>query len=216
MKNIYLWFYESTGLFYGNLPDEKWYWRDELIFFIYETKIQIKLDFCNLEVIVNFIDAKSKEDLINIRNYLFYSIISLYWDHDTLDFAHYSDYLDHKIEKGEVDIDDPLCNQLINYDNLCKNSFCRPTDLFVSIDGIHFINYMKFWDDSIKETVVCSMKDENGKLSSPTTIASEPYKYLFKNKYNDFNIEKVFKIAISYAKEDHSTLIYDYDPIRIL
>jgi len=202
--------------FYGVLPGIKRYWRDEIIFTIGDIKIQIKLDFCKLEVNVNFIDSTGKNELESIRNYLFYSIVSLYWDLETLDFLNFKLYLENELDKENVSGYDPLCNQMIDYDTLVQNPGCRPSDLKVSLDGKHFISYQNFWEDCKQETVTCWIIDKEGNLSGQKTTDSGTFRYLFKNKYFDFNITKIFKIAISYAKEDHSASLYGYNPIQEL
>lgn len=68
--------------YFGNLPDIKRYWRDNVIFtFMGEYKVRISLDFQKLSIAVYITETK-KEHTINmqqVEQFIFYQILNLYW-----------------------------------------------------------------------------------------------------------------------------------------
>ncbi|MFD2042563.1 leucine-rich repeat domain-containing protein, partial [Flavobacterium artemisiae] len=66
--------------FYGKGKSKKHYWRDQLLFTKGNSKILIKLDFTNLEILVSIKSKDSNARIEKIQQEIFTDILDIYWD----------------------------------------------------------------------------------------------------------------------------------------
>jgi len=192
--------------YFGQLPDQKKFWRDFLIFTIdKKVKIMIKLDLENLEIKV-YAEFK-KLTPVNFENdvekYLFYSIMAMYWDFSFLpeNIDAFSQSFDKIKNKATKDIDDE--NQMDSSIDphilsFYLDSSCRPEDLYISKDDKYFIHYPSLCSTSGKETRIKTFRsNEERKLIEDK---ERPF-----HKYQNFthiNLQTMKKIFISYSRKD--------------
>lgn len=79
-------FINQLVCFFGSQPDQKEFWRNQLVFtFQQKAKVLIELDFCLTEIRLHlaFAPELSNEEKQRIPRYLFYVLLTLYWDKGT-------------------------------------------------------------------------------------------------------------------------------------
>ena len=178
---------------FGKQPDNKKFWRNQLLFTLEQkAKVLIRLDFKTLEIKVHIscLNQHAKEEK-DIKAYLFYCIMALYWDIEPLEYEKF-------IEKDTY----PENDRDFKYENrtrIYEKDECRPQDLWVSIDDVYFVNYADLCEQDEKEPRMVAHKIEEdrniGKQSKE--VAVYPFQ-LFTNK----QFTKMKKIFISYSKDD--------------
>ncbi|MBG6062896.1 Leucine-rich repeat (LRR) protein [Flavobacterium sp. CG_9.1] len=203
---------------FGNNPDSKNFWRDQLIFTLNNSvKVLIKLDFNNLEIFV-FLSNKNlaNRDLQIVERYIFNCLIAIYHDVPLLAFR------DYQNDQMSITTNTESDNVLLKKKPLVRNSLTvnfigiinkLPDDLYISLDNEYFV----------KGTMLNSVKDEF-RISSISTKAEPTQKspetgesyiirtlsnihskelpiYKFQNFTNQ-NLRKLKKIFISYSKDD--------------
>ncbi|WP_026707454.1 leucine-rich repeat domain-containing protein [Flavobacterium frigidarium] len=205
---------------FGNNPDSKNFWRDQLIFTLDNSvKVLIKLDFNNLEIFV-FLSNKNlvNKDLQIIERYIFNCLIAIYHDVPLLAFR------DYQNDQMNITTNAEINDVLLKKKPLVRNSLTvnfidiinkLPDDLYISLDNEYFV----------KGTMLNSLID-GFRISSMSTIAEPVQKspetgenyiirtlskvhskelpiYKFQNFTNQ-NLKKMKKIFISYSKDDFS------------
>ena len=173
---------------FGKQPDNKKFWRNQLLFTLEQkAKVLIRLDFESLEIKVHIscLKAFEKEEK-NIKAYLFYCILALYWDMELLEYQEFIK-TDHIVE----DLKSP---KFENRNRIYEKEECRPQDLFVSLDDIYFVKYTTLCSHNEKEPRIIAYKKEN---AHEKEISVYPFQ-LFTNK----QFTKMKKIFISYSKDD--------------
>ena len=178
---------------FGKQPDNKKFWRNQLLFTLEQkSKVLIRLDFETLEIKVHIscLNQHAKEEK-DIKAYLFYCIMALYWDMEPLEYEKF-------IEKDTH----PENDRDFKYENrtrIYERDECRPQDLWVSIDDVYFVNYADLCEQDEKEPRMVAHKiDENRNISKQSKeVAVYPFQ-LFTNK----QFTKMKKIFISYSKDD--------------
>ena len=76
---------------FGKQPDNKKFWRNQLLFTLEQkSKVLIRLDFKTLEIKVHIscLHEHAKEEK-DIKAYLFYCIMALYWDMELLEYEEF-------------------------------------------------------------------------------------------------------------------------------
>ncbi|MES2761852.1 MAG: TIR domain-containing protein [Bacteroidota bacterium] len=188
--------------FFKNFEDDKKkFWRNQLLFtFRKKAKVLIKIDFQNLEIKVHSVFAKhiSEADRNSISKYLFYCILSLYWDLDTLNFEDYQLAVSGRIRKEDYNSDSDMYNRLVDFENIYEKKECRPSDLFISIDEKHFINYNELCSNESSITINSYLSNGNEILDSISIPISIFHFQMFTQK----TLKKTKKVVISYSKKD--------------
>ncbi|QHI38604.1 Internalin-A [Kordia antarctica] len=202
---------------YGQNPDKKHYWRDQLIFTINDQfKVWIQLDFSKLTISVSIKPRKIKDPELNdCIQKIFREILYLYWNKTINRFSE---------EEVENDLKQNIHSEKLEANKLLNNHYkeefkklTKPKDLYLSVDGTHFVHY-KTLDNSKKthESINSFPLKEEEKLHSKEDEKSEKLTkfYLDKTagrtqrsyKYRNFtdnpNIKKMKKIFISYSRKD--------------
>lgn len=186
--------------FYGRELEDKIFWRDQIIFTL-GTKIRvvIHLDFINLQINIYYNTLKTykyiSDDLI--KEYLFYSIILLYWDREPI-FT-FDEFLINK-DPSSFGISDNLDleSKTLNWKRIKSEENCYPLDLYISLDGYRFIEYA-ILKNYIRHTIISYGldSDKNLDFKSPKEIPSYPF-----IPFTESKIPKIKKIFISYSHQD--------------
>lgn len=187
--------------FFGKLPQEKMFWRDRLVFVLEEkAKVMINIDFHTMEITV-FFDFKVEvlqEERNNFISYLFYGIVGLYWD---LRILRFDDYLEFKAGNLTTEMfapEDKMYRKLQNAEAFRDRVQCQPDDLYISLDGKHFVYYKALCGDDNLATISTFKKDEKGLLAPcPKAIPIYPFQPFTSKK-----LRKSRTVVISYSKDD--------------
>lgn len=205
---------------FGNNPDSKNFWRDQLIFTLDNSvKVLIKLDFNNLEIFV-FLSHKNLEnnDLQIVERYIFNCLIAIYHDIPLLAFRDYQNDQMSIITNTESDDiiikKKPLVrNSLtVNFINIINK---LPDDLYISLDNEYFVKGSKLNSvrDEFKISCITTKSEpiqkstETGENYTIRTLSNIHSKELPIYKFQNFtnqNLIKLKKIFISYSKDDFS------------
>ena len=178
---------------FGKQPDNKKFWRNQLLFTLEQkSKVLIRLDFKTLEIKVHisYLNQHAKEEK-DIKAYLFYCIMALYWDMELLEYEEY--------RKKDITPENDRDFKYENRNRIYERDECRPQDLWVSIDAVYFVNYADLCNQDEKEPRMVAHKiDADRNISKQSKeVAVYPFQ-LFTNK----QFTKIRKIFISYSKED--------------
>jgi internalin A len=205
---------------FGNNPDSKNFWRDQLIFTLDNSvKVLIKLDFNNLEILV-FLSNKNLEnkDLKIVERYIFNCLIAIYYDIKLLKFRDYkadqntllsTDNNDDKLDDTKLVVRDSTTVNFINVINKL------PDDLYISVDNEWFVHGAKLNSDidDFKISTITTKSNpiqkshETGENYIIRTLSNTHSKELPIYKFQNFtnqNLRKLKKIFISYSKDDLS------------
>ena len=197
---------------YGGLPDKKKFWRDQLIFtFAGSYKVWIRLHFSELkiEVCISPVQDKKQELSIEIvKKAIFLNIIDLYWGEEV------------KYEDKKRSFDSTFDNTfaiehlfaeqvkeyIANKENAAENKKRTIEDLYISVDGKHFVHYQKLEniEDYQANIEVYTLKADRQALDT-VPHHTKPV-YLYKNFSNNKILQNVKKIFISYSKEDKAEM----------
>ena len=184
---------------FGN--DKKIFWRDQLLFtFREKAKILINVNFQKLEIKTHCFFSKETftQDKKDIEKYLFYSIMSLYWNLSLLNFEEYLQAINKIIKKEDYPPENSLYNKLYHFERLYEAEECRPTDLFISIDEKHFINYLELCSVDEAYTINSYLINEEGQFSE----YSVPLSIFPFQTFTTRILKKTKKVCISYSKKD--------------
>jgi len=207
---------------FGNNPDSKNFWRDQLIFTLNNSiKVLIKLDFNNLEISV-FLNNKNLENskLLIVERYIFTCLIAIYYDIPLLTFM---EYLDDQIKinstKHDQDKKDSIERNSIT-SNFIEIINKVPDDLFLSLDNQRFVKVTTL-NSITDEFKILSYKIDSAKVPKNNEInedsilrilSPEKTKELPIYKFQNFTnkpLKKMKKIFISYSKDD-LTLVNEF------
>jgi internalin A len=181
--------------FYGRQPDNKKFWRNQLLFTLErKCKVLIKLDFENLEIRVHISLVHSEQENDNFKKYLFYSLMALYWDMDEI--LTYSEFI---AGAWQTENADSKSSKFENCRRIYERKECWPQDLYVSVDGSYFVNYERLCEhDKGNSRILAYYRNDEGQdTSEPRLIPVFPFQ-IFTNK----KLIKMKKIFISYSKDD--------------
>jgi internalin A len=187
--------------FFGRLEDKKKFWRDTLLFtFSNKARILINLDFIHLEIKVSgsFLNTVSELEKVEIKTYLFYVILALYWDtHKPLPFETFITFY-----KNKLNIDETISEEQRSTFESCRDIYyreeCKPSDLYISLNNKDFVSYLDICSDESAIMINVKNIDEKRNLvDTPRVISLYPFK-LFTNKV----LQKQQKVVISYSKRD--------------
>jgi internalin A len=175
--------------YYGKNPEVKHYWRDQIIFTSNEqkAKINVKLDFENLEIRITIKPLTKNLKISDIEQDIFADLLSFYFDLDL--FHHREHYNEIKPYKNYLEY------LLENY------SAQLPEDMHLSIDRNWYINFKELQNKTENFTNCVAYNKELNK-EKPIIRRSIDYKNFTTNK----NIIKMKKIFISYSNKDYKFL----------
>ena len=189
---------------FGQLPDQKKFWRDFLIFTIdRQAKIMINLDLDNLQIKVfaEFKKTTSPDFQNNVEKYLFYSIMAVYWDFkalpDNLDsfiknYTKANMSITNEGEKLDLDYSEDLIRSFYN------DQSCRPNDLYISKDNVNFLKYKALCAVDAYQNRLMNFKTNNkGEFIQNREL---PF-HMFQN-FTNRNLRSMKKIFISYSRKD--------------
>lgn len=183
---------------FSNYWSAKSIWREKIIFKFEELyKVLIHIDFVKLEIRVCITSTNTiKERIDEIISYLFYSILASYWELDKLSITAFRTYKANIFKENTdiTDLDDYHIDQLRS---LYKSESCHPEDLFISFDGINYVNHRKLCGSDSRYTTLYNL-DSSGQLM----IVNELDQI---HKYSTFTLKTTKapkKVVISYSKSD--------------
>lgn len=189
-------------LFKNEPDDTKKFWRNQLLFtFKKKSKILIHVDFELLEIKVHSFFKKDvpEGEKVNIHKYLFFCILSVYWDLPMLEYDDYVLAIRGNLKKEDFDPDSPMQDKIDSYQSIYEKRDCRPLDLFISIDMKHFVNYEHLCSlEKDSQMISSRIMNSDGFLSERSI--SIPI-YTFQN-FTQRNLKRVKKVVISYSKRD--------------
>jgi internalin A len=175
---------------YGNNPDNKMFWRDQLIFtFNGEYKVWIKLDFSQLTIAVYINPQQGESPKLKLKQkeaekVIFLNIMDLYWNREICYMDEkdlYPDkYLKHddvsknkkepESKKSREEEQELFVVQVRAYineklENGTEEEIDSPDDMYLSVDGKYFVQHRdletpKEHKDSITVYPVIETKDE--------------------------------------------------------
>lgn len=187
--------------FFGDLPEEKKFWRDRLIFTLEKkAKIMINIDFQHLEIKIfaSFTAKLVAHEKQEITKYLFYGIIGLYWDLNLLKFNDYIAYINGILKLDSFAKEDPIYDKIVSTKNFYENRACRPIDLFISLNQTDFINYSDLCDAAEMVSINSISTDEShnfgGRSKTIPIYQFQPFTLT--------NLNRRKNVAISYSKQD--------------
>lgn len=185
---------------FGNNPDSKFFWRDQLIFTFREiTKCLIKLDFSNLiiEVYFQFLTKEIRIQML-MKKYIFNCLIAIYNDIPLLEFNDFKNEEERGISISR-DLDTDRFMTII--DEL-------PDDLYLSIDNEWFVrggDIFKNENDklisSYKKEIIKEENTEECIIDLNFELRKNIPIYNFKN-FTNKKLNKMKKIFISYSRKD--------------
>ncbi|WP_286927327.1 leucine-rich repeat domain-containing protein [Flavobacterium sp. UBA4197] len=190
---------------FGDNPDSKFFWRDQLIFtFRGITKCLIKLDFSNLiiEVYFQFLTKEIRTQEL-IKKYIFNCIIAIYNDIPLLEFNEFD--LENK---NEVD---RTISRKLDTDSFMNIIDMLPDDLYLSIDNEWFVRGGDIFKNENDKLIGSYKKEKKKNINEENTeeciidlnfeIRKNIPIYNFKN-FTNKQLNKMKKIFISYSKQD--------------
>jgi Leucine-rich repeat (LRR) protein len=183
--------------FYGTLPDVKKFWRDQVLFAFNNKLILIRIDFNNLEIRVQSTANTNNEE----NQYLFYSIIALYWDFTPLSFEEYrstnATSPNSTLSGAEKDSSKSLQFQM--FTSIFTEERYFPSDLYISVDDKYYIHYRDMEKLDIIETKITGYPLEDQKLNKwkGKELALHPFQPFTKKP-----LRKTKNLFISYSHDD--------------
>ncbi len=195
---------------YGNNPEKKHYWRDQLIFTKDHCKVLIQLDFSNLEIAVSIKSKETKKSVNEIERELFVDILDLYYDrkYDIVDsLINTETHQEMIITYGEnyrKGIEQEIKE--------LKKYYKSPDDMYISVDNKTFVHHQTLENKELTSTKITAygfderVEIQNNKEITIRTInefkTREQSSGLYKNFTKNENIKSVKKIFISYSRKD--------------
>ena len=187
---------------YGQNPDKKHYWRDQLIFTIdKQFKVWIQLDFSKLTISVSIKPKQAKDPKLNeVTQQIFREIIFLYW---SLPLSEFDEKGTLKELEKDPNISETDSKRMIKkFHKIAFSETTKPKDLYLSTDGKHFVHYNTL--DNPKKTqesiVSYALPEDKNDLDKTNPRSQRSYKY--RNFTDNENIKKMKKIFISYSRKD--------------
>lgn len=195
-------FINQIVCFFGKQPDVKKFWRNKLIFTLQnEARVMIELDFEHLCININFHSVENSKIKPNhFTEYLFFSIMALYWNYkneNILSFAEFLTYKNHSLPNDEI--------ALKKYENWIsiQNNINLPLDLYISLDSLRYVKYSELVNYNKIDYTICSygLKNNSINVNDKINILVGPFAPFTTNK-----LPTMKKIFIAYSKHDQSYL----------
>lgn len=131
--------------FYGKLPDAKRFWRNKLLFTINkEIRVLIDLDFEALKIKFHFQCLQKKLfSQETIMEYLFFSIMGLYWNINTETIFSFSEFIENR--NMIIDENAVLGLKTATWENLKIDQQYIPEDAYISLNDQDYISYFNLY-----------------------------------------------------------------------
>ncbi|MDP1728504.1 MAG: arginase family protein [Bacteroidota bacterium] len=197
-------FINQVICFYGIQPDVKKFWRNQLLFTLHqEAKVLISLDFEQLKINVIFerLDSSRSTDAL-ICEYLFYSILALYWDLKHFRIPQFEDFIAFKSLSFEESTEYSNSGQYSGWKSLQTEKDYIPLDAYISIDDMNYVRYSELFNinDNYK---IKAYKILNGRIDNMNYNEILAYDF---SSFTQSKIKKIKKLFISYSKFDENYL----------
>jgi len=199
---------------FGQLPDRKKFWRDQLLFTIskkdgektiHQAKILIKLNFndLKLEVYAHFdktCDNDGFKDLV--KEYIFYSILSFEKNWKFPAFEEFKKINERNSPSHDFNHDHIIYLFASKFDVVIShfnNSFTFEdffrcyANIYISLNNLSYINFT----DLLKNRSDVNIKTFDENLHFYREMPAYPYK-----AFTPYKIEKMKKVFISYSRKD--------------
>jgi len=199
---------------FGQLPDRKKFWRDQLLFtiskndgdtIIHQAKILIKLNFndLKLEVYAHFdktCDNDGFKDLV--KEYIFYSILSFEKNWKFPAFEEFKKINERNSPSHDFNHDHIIYLFASKFDVVIShfnNSFTFEdffrcyANIYISLNNLSYINFT----DLLKNRSDVNIKTFDENLHFYREMPAYPYK-----AFTPYKIEKMKKVFISYSRKD--------------
>ncbi|MDR2776245.1 MAG: TIR domain-containing protein, partial [Tannerella sp.] len=193
---------------YGNHPDIKIAWRDQLIFtFCDSYKVWIRLLFSTLTVEVYISDEQEKESekesrlkFDEVKRVIFLNIIDLYWGETVMYDDERKLFAQDKDEHRGMDM--PFTEGVKSYLKRKEDTVINsPEDMYLSVDNKIFVEHQKLEKMLLFGASIAGYPlNEKGELNfaSPENVSVGKYKIYSNNK----NLRGMKKVFVSYSRKD--------------
>lgn len=194
--------------FFGKQPDVKKFWRNQLLFTLQkEIRVLIELDFELLKIKIHFHSITSSISNENeIKEYLFFSVLALYWNFKIEEILSYNEYLTYKV-RNVSEIDFQLKAKYDIWNSLKYEIHCIPYDAFISLDDQNYISYKDLFNIDETEYKISSYRIENNRINI-NKIHEIPVSSF--ESFTNKKLARMKKIFISYSKYDEDYL-HDFE-----
>ncbi len=161
--------------FYGQQPDTKKFWRNQLLFTLQtstneKARVLIQLDFEQLKIKVFFqLSQDSQTDKTSIAEYLFYSMMALYWNIRQDGIFSYDEFIKYKSlpKKTFGSKADPPDIKDKNWQELYSSKQFVPRDAYISIDDKRYISYEELFElpEDQYKIISYGIKEEDSRIN---------------------------------------------------
>ncbi len=154
--------------FYGQQPDTKKFWRNQLLFTLNsKARILIQLDFENLKIKIFFqLLESSKWDKLLVAEYLFYSMLALYWNFDQTIIFSYDEFF---LYKSRINITSSSSTtpdlKYMNWEEMGYREDLVPADAYLSVDDERYICYKELFDLDADQYKIKSYSIKDGRIT---------------------------------------------------
>jgi internalin A len=197
-------FINQVICFFGKEPDVKMFWRNQLLFTLHhEARVLIELDFKDLKIKVHFqLLPTTVSNEPYISEYIFFSLMALYWNFQNHQILAYDEFLTIKNKKGSYERNSKN-DKFEMWVSLQKDPAYIPPDAYISVDNKRFISYIELFQLPENFYKIQSYSVLNGRIDS-TDIKEIPIQ-LF-DSFTDRKLLRMKKIFVSYSKYDEDYL----------
>ncbi len=190
--------------FFGKEPDVKKFWRTQLVFTLqHNIRVLIEIDFEELMIKVHYQSAgESSHDQNLLLEYLFYSIMGLYWDLSDSQIPNFGEFLQIKEAKEDASLG-VLSEKLKKWKQLQIDPYYIPRDLYLSLNGKKFVSYIELFQlsDEVYKINGYGLLDGRVNLQDSLQLSIGDFAPFTQRKF--FKMKKIF---ISYSKHDEDYL----------
>jgi internalin A len=189
--------------FFGSKHRPNRFWRNQVLFkFEDKAKVMFKLDFERLEIVSYcvFKDREAEKERKEILSYLFYSLMSLYWNMEPLDYDQFVLFHRKLLVLENYVPGDELYTKIINAERLYNVEDCRPDDMLISVDSRKFASYREICAENAGTMIKVCVVDDEGRFTRETMIVPiYPFQPFTPN-----DLKRKKKVVISYSKYDYT------------
>ncbi|EDP70247.1 leucine-rich protein [Flavobacteriales bacterium ALC-1] len=196
---------------FGNNPEYKAFWRDQLIFTYNRSKVFIKLNFELLKISV-YIQSEIPD---TIEQEIFEIILELYNNEDSTYILNEDIEVDGNshsdIKGGNISIEnkgfasgqilksfrDKIRAKLSDY---IVKKISNPDDMYISVDDKYFVHHKTLEDSELTQSKIRAYALTNGKIDESKSREHSSIKY--GNFTSNEKIKQMKKIFISYSRKD--------------
>jgi hypothetical protein len=163
-------FINQVICFYGQQPDTKKFWRNQLLFTLHkEARVLIQLDFENLKIKVFFQLLKnSKMNRSSVAEYLFYSMMALYWDFGQENIFSYEEFIAYKTGSkdtiGSTSKAEPN-SKYSRWQDMYDKIELISGDAYISVDDDRYICYKELFELPRDQYKIRSFSIKDGRIN---------------------------------------------------